>query len=109
MISKAMIDDFISQRSLAIVGVSRKGNKFGNNAFKELKTKGYKLTLVHPSGEIIEGQQTYPSLKALPEKVGGVLVVVPPAQAEKVVHEAHEEGIDRVWLQQGAESKAAIQ
>jgi predicted CoA-binding protein len=104
-----MIEDFISQRSLAIVGVSRKGNKFGNNAFKELKTKGYKLSLVHPSGEIIEGQQTYPSLKALPEKVGGVLVVVPPAQAEKVVGEAHEEGIDRVWLRQGAESKATIQ
>lgn len=102
MITKAMIDDFISQPSLAVVGVSRtKSEKFGNAAFKELKTKGYKLYLVHPSGEIIEGQQSYPSLKALPEKVGGVLVVVQPAQAEKVVHEAHETGIDRVWLQQG--------
>ncbi len=110
MITKAMIDDFISQPSLAVVGVSRtKSEKFGNAAFKELKTKGYKLYLVHPSGEIIEGQQSYPSLKALPEKVGGVLVVVQPAQAEKVVHEAHETGIDRVWLQQGAESQAAIQ
>jgi predicted CoA-binding protein len=110
MITKAMIDDFISQPSLAVVGVSRtKSEKFGNAAFKELKTKGYKLYLVHPSGEIIEGQQSYPSLKALPEKVGGVLVVVKPAQAEKVVHEAHEAGINRVWLQQGAESQAAIQ
>jgi predicted CoA-binding protein len=109
MITKAMIDDFISQPSLAIVGVSRKGNKFGNIAFKDLKTKGYQLYLVHPSGEMIEGQQSYPSLKALPQKVGGVLVVVPPAQAEKVVREAHEAGIDRIWLQQGAESQAAIQ
>lgn len=110
MITKAMIDDFISQPSLAVVGVSRtKSEKFGNAAFKELKTKGYKLYLVHPSGEIIEGQQSYPSLKALPEKVGGVLVVVQPAQAEKVVHEAHDTGINRVWLQQGAESQAAIQ
>jgi predicted CoA-binding protein len=104
-----MIDDFISQPSLAIVGVSRKGNKFGNNAFKELKTKGYQLYLVHPSGELIEGEQSYPNLKALPQKVGGVLVVVHPDQAEKVVCEAHEAGIDRVWLQQGAESQAAIQ
>ena len=105
MITKAMIDDFISQPYLAIVGVSRKGNKFGNSAYKELKTKGYHLYLVHPSGEIIEGEQSYPSLKALPQKVGGVLVVVPPTQAEKVVREAHEAGIDRVWLQQGAEFK----
>ena len=109
MVTKAMIDDFISQPSLAIVGVSRKGNKFGNNAFKELKAKGYKLYLVHPSAEIIEGQQSYPNFKALPQAVGGVLVVVPPAQAEKVVREAHESGIKRVWLQQGAESQAAIQ
>lgn len=109
MVTKAMIDDFISQRSLAIVGVSRKGNKFGNSAFKELKAKGYELTLVHPSSEIIEGQQSYPSLKDLPQKVGGVLVIVPPAETEKVVRDAHEIGIERVWLQQGAESQAAIQ
>ena len=109
MITKAIIDDFITQRSLAIVGVSRKANKFGNIVFKELKTKGYQLYLVHPSGEVIEGEQSYPSLKALPSKVGGVLVVVPPAQAEVVVREAHEAGIERIWLQQGAESPAAIQ
>jgi len=110
MVTKAMIEDFISQPSLAIVGVSRtKKEKFGNAAFKELNTKGYALSLVHPSGEIIEGQQSYPSLKALPSKVGGVLVVVPPQQAEKVVREAHEAGIERVWLQQGAESPTAIE
>lgn len=109
MITKAMIDDFLSQRSLAIVGVSRQGNKFGNSAFKELRTKGYALSLVHPSGEVIEGQQSYPSLKDLPQQVGGVLVSVPPAQAEKVVREAHEAGIKHIWLQQGAESQAAIQ
>lgn len=109
MVTKAMIDEFISQPSLAIVGVSRQANKFGNSAFKELRTKGYKLILVHPSGEVIEGQQTYPSLADLPQQVGGVLVSVPPTQAEKVVREAHEAGIKHVWLQQGAESQAAIQ
>jgi len=110
MVTKAMIDDFISQPTLAVIGVSRKGsNKFGNSAFKELKTKGYQLFIVHPSGEVIEGQQSYQSLKDLPQKVGGVLVIVPPAQAEKVVKEAHEAGIKRVWLQQGAESQTAIE
>jgi predicted CoA-binding protein len=110
MITKAMIEDFLSQRTLAIVGVSRTNkNKFGNGAFKDLKGKGYKMYIVHPSGEVIEGQQSYTNLKALPESVGGVLVVVPPAQAEKVVREAHEAGIKHIWLQQGAESRDAIQ
>jgi uncharacterized protein len=109
MVTKAAIDDFLSQRSLAIVGVSRKATKFGNSAFRELKTKGYQIYLVHPSGEVIEGVQSYPSLKDLPQKVGGVLISVPPAQAEVVVRQAHEVGINQIWLQQGAESQAAIQ
>ena len=111
MVTKAMIEDFISQPSLAIVGVSRQAGKtkFGNSAYKELKTKGYQLYLVHPSAETLEGERAYPSLKALPSGVGGVLVIVPPTQAEKVVREAHEAGISRIWLQQGAESQDAIQ
>jgi predicted CoA-binding protein len=110
MITKAMVDDFLAQRTLAIVGVSRTDkNKFGNAAFKDLKEKGYKMYIVHPSGEVIEGTPSFTSLKTLPEQVGGVLVVVPPVEAEKVVREADEVGISRIWLQQGAESKDAIQ
>ncbi len=110
MITKAMIDDFLAQRTLAIVGVSRTNpNKFGNMAYKDLKEKGYKMYIVHPSGEVIEGEKSYTSFTDLPEPVGGVLTVVPPAQSEKVVKEANEAGIKRVWLQQGAESKDAIQ
>jgi predicted CoA-binding protein len=110
MITKAMIEDFLAERTLAIVGVSRTNkNKFGNGAYKDLKEKGYKMYIVHPSGEMIEGVHSYTSFTALPEQVGGVLVVVPPAETEKVVREAHEAGIPRIWLQQGAESKDAIQ
>jgi hypothetical protein len=109
MISKAVVEDFISQKALAIVGVSRGGQKFGNMAYRELKAKGYQLYPIHPSAETLEGDRAYPDFKSLPEKVGGVLVIVPPAQTEKVVREAAETGILRVWMQQGSESKAAIQ
>jgi predicted CoA-binding protein len=108
MTSKAAVADFVSQRKLAVVGVSRQGKKFGNMAFRELKAKGYKLLPVHPHAETIEGERCYPNLAALPERVGGVLVVVPPAETEKVVREAAAAGIKRVWMQQGAESPAAI-
>jgi len=108
MTSRAAVQDFVAQRKLAVVGVSRKKMKFGNLAFKELKGKGYKLFPVHPQAETIEGERCYSSLAALPESVDGVLVVVPPAQAEQVVRDAAAAGIRRVWLQQGAESLAAI-
>jgi hypothetical protein len=108
MTSKAAVADFVSQRKLAVVGISRKKMKFGNLAFRELKRKGYKLFPVHPHAEQLEGERCSASLAALPEPVEGVLVIVPPAQAAQVVREAAAAGIRRVWLQQGAGSPAAI-
>jgi predicted CoA-binding protein len=108
MASKAAVADFVSQRKLAVVGISRKKMKFGNLAFRELKRKGYKLFPVHPHAEQLEGERCSASLAALPEPVDGLLVIVPPAQAEQVVREAAAAGIRRVWLQQGAGSPAAI-
>ena len=83
MNNKETIEDFISQRSLAVVGISRGGKGFGNMAMRELKARGYTLYPIHPSAETLEGEACYPNLGALPEKVGGVLVVVPPAQTAR--------------------------
>jgi len=108
MASKTIVQDFISQKTLAVVGVSRHGQKFGNMAYRELKAGGYKLYPIHPEAETLEGDHTCKDFTSLPEKVGGVLIVVPPAQTEKVVQEAAAAGIKRVWMQQGSESEAAI-
>jgi hypothetical protein len=109
MTSKAAVQDFVAQRKLALVGASGKKAKFGNFALKDLRAKGFKIFPVHPQAHTIEGEPCYPSIAALPEPVDGVLVVVPPAQTEQVVRDAAAAGIRRVWMQQGAESPAAIQ
>ena len=106
--ARADIDAFVSQRALAVVGASRSGKKFGNAVCRELKAKGYRVYALHPQAEAIEGERCYREFAALPEKVGGVVVVVKPAEAEKVVREAAAAGIARVWLQQGASSPEAI-
>lgn len=108
MTSKSDVEDFISQKTLAVVGVSRGGQKFGNMAYRELKANGYQLYPIHPTAEKLEGDRAYADFKSLPEKAGGALIVVPPAQTEKVVRAAAAAGIRRVWMQQGSESEAAI-
>jgi uncharacterized protein len=108
MTSRAVVAEFLSQPELAIVGVSRKGRKFGNMALRELKAKGYRVFPVHPSAEEIEGERCYPTLADVPRSVGGVLISVPPAQTDIVVREAAAAGIGRVWMQQGAQSAEAI-
>lgn len=109
MISQSPIEDFLSQSKIAVVGVSRGGKKFGNVVFRDLRSKGYKVYPVNPSAEIVEGVTCYPSLNDLPESVDGAVLVVPPSITNKVVQNAHEAGIDRIWMQPGAESAQAIQ
>ena len=108
MTSREAVQEFISQRTLALVGVSRGGKKFGNSVLKELTAKGYTVFPVHPSADAIAGVRCWPSLRTLPEPVGGVVIVVPPAETEKVVRDAVAAGIRRIWIQQGAQSEAAV-
>ena len=78
-------------------------------ALRELRAKGYRLFPIHPEAEKIEDEPCYRNFTSLPEPVGGVLVVVPPGQTEQVVRDAAAAGVTRVWMQQGAESPAAIE
>jgi len=108
MNSKKLVGDFIAQKKIAVVGVSRKKTKFGNAIYKELKQKGYQVFAINPHINDFEGDACYPDLLSLPEKVDAVVVNVPPLQTEKVVREAKQAGINRVWLQQGSQSDAAV-
>ena len=101
------IQDFINGKRIAVVGVSREKEKFGNTAFAELAARGYQVFPVHPTAQEIAGARCYPNLAALRGQVDGVLVIVSPQQAMPVLREAASIGVKNVWLQQGAESPEA--
>jgi hypothetical protein len=103
------IDDFLSQGKYALFGMSRAGNKFGNKVYRNLTSKGYRIFPIHPGTDSIQGITCWPDLAALPEKVDGAVLVVPPEQTERIVEKLAEADIKRVWMQPGAESKKAIQ
>ncbi len=102
------IEVFVAQRTLAIVGMSRAPQAFSAHAAKELKAKGYRLFPINPNAAEIQGEKCYPGISALPEKVGGALFLTPRVETEKAVREAFEAGVGHFWIQQGAESTAAI-
>lgn len=108
MNTKKIVEEFLAQKKFAVVGVSRKKTKFGNAIYKELKQKGYDVFPINPHINNFEGDTCYPDLLSLPEKVDAVIINVPPVQTEKVVREAKQAGINKVWLQQGSQSDAAI-
>ncbi len=108
MTSKKLIEDFLSEKNIAVVGVSRNDKKFGYTIFKELKTKGYNVYPVNPNASNIDGEKCYPSLLALQGKVEAAILVIPPFVARETVKDAHSAGIKKIWMQQGSESEEAI-
>ncbi len=108
MVTKAMIDDFLIQKKVAVVGVSGKSSKSGNGLFKKLKETGYTAYAVNPNSGTVEGETAYPDLKSLPEKVDWALLSVKPAQTEQVVKDAAEAGIKRIWMHLGSDSADAL-
>jgi uncharacterized protein len=101
---KQEVIDFVEEKNIAVVGVSRSGKKFGNTIYTELKGRGYQVYIVHPEAQEINGEPCYPNLAALKGKAGGVVVCVTPQQAGSVLREAAEAGFKKVWLQMGADS-----
>jgi predicted CoA-binding protein len=108
MNTKAEINEFLRSKTLAVVGVSGKRRGFGYTVYYDLKGKGYVVYPVNPNANAIDGNPCYPDVRLLPEKVDGIVLVIPPGQTEQVVAEAAAAGIKRVWMQQGAESDGAI-
>lgn len=107
-VSSEIVRDFVSQRRLALAGVSRSGRKFGNLLLRELRARGYEVVPVHPGAAELQGLPCAKSLAELRGRVDGVVVVTSPSEAAKLVREAADAGIGRVWLQQGAESEEAV-
>lgn len=108
MNTKESIDNFLLNKNLAVVGVSRKSSKFGNTIYKELKKKGMNVFGVNPNMDAIEGDKCYHSLKELKGKINGVVNVVSTDKTSEVVKEANEIGVKNIWMQQGSESVKAI-
>ena len=103
-----LINEFIAQKRFAIVGATNDTKKYGYEIFKNLKSRGYEVYPVNPRLEELEGSKCYLSLADIPNKVDVVDFVVPPEVTEVVLKECRRLGLERVWLQPGSESKAAI-
>jgi predicted CoA-binding protein len=100
----ALIQEFITQRPIALVGATNDPAKYGNVILKNLRGRGWPVFAINPKATMIDGEAAYPNLAALPKKPELVVFVVPPAIGIKVLDEVKTLDIDRVWLQPGAES-----
>ena len=95
---KEMADDFLAQKNIAVVGVSRKEGEAANLIYKTLRGKGYQVYAVNPVAESIAGDPCYPNVAAVPANLDGVFIMTKPEISKQVVAECIEAGVPRVWM-----------
>jgi len=109
MNSKKSVENFLTSKKIAVVGVSRKKQKFGNTIYRELKKKGYEVYPVNPYMQVIDGDVCYPGISSIPDKPDAVLLSITPEKTEAIMPEVLNAGIKKVWMQQGSQSETAVQ
>lgn len=102
-------NDFLAARPVAVVGASADRAKYGNIVLRNLRQRGWEVFAVNPREPQIEGEAAYKSLAECPRRPALAVLVVPPAVSLKVIEEAHALGIEKIWLQPGAESPAVLE
>lgn len=99
---KEKVDDFLSQRIIAVAGVSRNPQtETGNAIYKKFKDSGYKVFPINPFSDVIEGEKCFPNISSLPEKPDAVFINTNSKAAMDVINQCIEEGIKRIWFHQG--------
>jgi predicted CoA-binding protein len=97
----------LTTKTIAVVGMSTKPRRPGQDVPLYLKAHGYKIIPVNPKATEIAGMKAYPDLLSIPEKVDVVEIFMRPEEIPPVVEDAIKIGAKVVWMQEGIVNQAA--
>jgi uncharacterized protein len=98
---RAAADEFLSQKVIAVAGVSRDDKQPANLIYRRLRDSGHEVYAVNPNATEVEGDHCWPDVGSLPEVPDGVVVATTPEVAEDIVRDCDAAGVSRVWLHRG--------
>ena len=94
----SLVQDFLAQKKIAVVGVSDKRETGCNLGYRKFKAAGYAVSAVNPHMTTFEGDPCYPDLKSIPDKPDAVFILTNPKITEQIVQQCVDLGIKRVWM-----------
>jgi predicted CoA-binding protein len=101
MLQVGLIHQFLAEKTIAVVGVSRDGDLPANHIYKKLRENNYRVYPVNPNAETVEGDKCYRSIGSLPSKPDAVMLASTPRVSEEVVTECITSGIKNIWMHRG--------
>jgi len=93
-----MVQGFLAQKKIAVVGVSDKRDTGCNMAYTKFKENGYQVYAVNPRIDTFNGDPCYADLKSVPEKVEAVFILANPKVTDEIVQQCVDLGIKHVWM-----------
>src|SRR4051812_19850949 len=110
--TRPVIDDFLQQKRIAFVGISRNPQDFNRKLWAEMKRLGYDVVPVHPEAHEVDGVRAVPHVTDVHPAVDAALLMIPAEATESVVRDCAAAGIRRVWMYRavghGAVSEPAL-
>lgn len=93
-----LVNGFLAQKSIAVVGVSDRRETGCNMAYKRFQEAGYTVWPVNPRIEEFEGARCYPDLGSIPQVPDAVFILTRPEVTEQVVRDCVDLGVKHVWM-----------
>lgn len=92
------IEDFLAQKRIATVGVSRQSKDFSVMLFDELCRRRYDMVPVNPNASEIRGHRCFARVQDVQPVVDGAILMTSPAVSETVVRGCAQAGIRGIWM-----------
>lgn len=93
-----LVQEFLAQKVIAVVGVSDKRETGCNLNYRKFKESGHRVHAVNPRISTYDGAPCYPDLKSIPERPDAVFMLTGPRVTEQMVQQCVELGIKHVWM-----------
>ncbi len=93
-----LVQDFLAQKTIAVVGVSDKRETGANRNYRAFKERGYNVYAVNPRLSTFDGSACYPDLMSIPEKPQAVFMLTSPKVTDEIVQQCVDLGIKQVWM-----------
>jgi predicted CoA-binding protein len=100
-VSLEPIENFLSQKRIAMVGISRERQNIGVSLLEEFSRRGCEVLPVNPNTREILGRPCFARVQDIQPAPDAALLLTSPAVTNSVVRDCVEAGIKRIWMYRG--------
>ena len=105
---KELKGKMMNSKTWAVVGVTKKKERYGYKIWKVLKEHDYTVYGVSPNYDVLEGDKLYKKVSDIPDKVDVVDMVVSPKIGIDLLEGIKEAGVRYVFFQPGTHYEKII-